>query len=79
MQNDVPPPTVTPTEGNLPEFTTLRAETMEERIQKLQRFELVLLTPIQIGDFERNFKAGVRLEFMEILASNQAGHIRIGE
>ena len=67
MENDVPPPTVTPTEGNLPEFTTLRAETMEERIQKLQRFELVLLTPIQIGDFERNFKAGVRFEFSNYL------------
>ena len=40
---------------------------MEERIQKLQRFELVLLTPIQIGDFERNFKAGVRFEFSNYL------------
>ena len=67
VQNDVPPPTVAPTEANHPEFTTLRAETLEERIQKLQRFELVMLTPIQIGEFERNFKAGVRFEFSNYL------------
>ena len=62
-----PADTVAPTEGNLPEFTTLKAETLEERIQKLKRFEIVLLTPTQIGEFERNFQAGARFEFSNYL------------
>ena len=41
------------------EFTTLKAETLEER---LQRFQLVMLDTKQIEEFENHFEAGVRFE-----------------
>ena len=40
-------------------FTTLKAETLEER---LQRFQLVMLDTKQIEEFENHFEAGVRFE-----------------
>ena len=50
-----------------PEFTTLRTETLEERLQKLQRFQLVMLEPKQISEFEKHFQGGVRFEYSHFL------------
>ena len=52
---------------NAPEFTTLKSETLEERLQKLQRFQVVMLEPRQIAEFESNFQAGVRFECSHFL------------
>ena len=52
---------------NAPKFTTLKSETLEERLQKLQRFQVVMLEPRQIVEFESNFQAGVRFECSHFL------------
>ena len=70
------PPTLSTTEGNPdqsvlsvtpPEFTTLPAMTLEDRIHKLERFQLVMLEPKQTAEFEKHFKAGVRFESSNFL------------
>ena len=62
-----PPDIRTPATDPQPRFVTLRDDSLEERKQNLQKFELVMIKPHQIAEFENLFKRGARFEVPDYL------------